>query len=243
MTSYTARALSTDRLQHFIHQVAHGFVIGKVLKFNGMLYGEAQADDANDSETVGMVSFIVGPDDFVLTQAGYVKDIVNASSPLIAGLMHYLDPVNPGEVTTTRPTTIGEVIVPLLIADTTSSGWYFNNAGTVIKSTGVTSWQVVAINTAMVPSDGYITSSGGTLTMTLPAAFAVGDIIRITNLLGQFTIAQNGGQSINFGQDTTTVGGGGSLTTTHIGDTLELVGITANTKMQVLSSIGNFTIV
>ena len=190
-----------------------------------------------------MVSFILGVDDFVITQAGYILNIANGSVPLVPGVLYYLDPVNPGEVTLIRPTSVGEAIEPLLIADSATSGWYFNNAAEIIDSGPVTTWNTVGVNTSMGVNEGYITSSGGTLTMTIPASFAVGDIIRITNLLGQFTIAQNGGQSINFGQDTTTVGGGGSLTTTHIGDTLELVGVTANTKMQVLSSIGNFTIV
>ena len=91
--------------------------------------------------------------------------------------------------------------------------------------------------------DGYMTSSVGTITLVLPAISNLGDLIRITNLGGNFSLTQSVGQSINFGNDTTTVGVGGSISSLNIGDSLELVCYFANTGFQVLSSMGNLTIV
>ena len=79
--------------------------------------------------------------------------------------------------------------------------------------------------------------------MALPTVAAVGDVIEITNLGGNFQITQSIGQSINFGDDTTTVGVGGSITSMRIGDTIEVVCYFANTGFQVIGSVGNFTIV
>ena len=104
-------------------------------------------------------------------------------------------------------------------------------------------WTVVSANTAMAVNNGYMTSSGGTLLMALPTVAAVGDVIEITNLGGNFQITQSIGQSINFGDDTTTVGVGGSITSMRIGDTIEVVCYFANTGFQVIGSVGNFTIV
>lgn len=106
-------------------------------------------------------------------------------------------------------------------------------------------WTVVTTNTLMGVNNGYFTSSGGTLLMTLPTVVAVGSTIRISNIAGNFRIVQSASplQSINFGDDTTTPGAGGSVTSMDVGDTVELVCYAANTGFQVLSSMGNFVIV
>ena len=55
-------------------------------------------------------------------------------------------------------------------------------------------------------------------------------------------MAQNAAESIVFGAFTTTVGVGGSLVATNVGDTIELVNTVADTTWAVLSSVGNWTI-
>lgn len=107
------------------------------------------------------------------------------------------------------------------------------------------SWAVITANQNAVSNHGYICNKAGTLVLTLPAASAVGDIIEVTGMntaLG-WQIAQLAGQSIHFGIDTTTVGTGGSLSSTATNDSIRIVCNVANTTWIVLSSIGNITFV
>ena len=74
---------------------------------------------------------------------------------------------------------------------------------------------------AAAVDEGYITNRAGGVTYTLPTTAAVGSIIRLAGLVGLATIAQNAGESIVAGADTTTVGVGGSLVSTNAGDAVE----------------------
>lgn len=106
-------------------------------------------------------------------------------------------------------------------------------------------WNVVSINTNLAVNNGYIASSGGNIDLILPPSANIGETLRITNLAGGFTIKQNALQSINFGVDFTTPGITGEISTNNDGDSIELICVAsgAATTYQVLSSIGNFTIV
>jgi hypothetical protein len=104
-------------------------------------------------------------------------------------------------------------------------------------------WFVVAINTAMAPNDGYIANAVGQIQLLLPAVAPVGSIVRAVALTaGGWQITQGAGQSIRFGNMITTVGAGGSLTSTAIGDAVELVCAVANTGWIALSGIGNINV-
>ena len=105
-------------------------------------------------------------------------------------------------------------------------------------------WQEVAINTNMAINNGYITNAAGSIDLALPTIASVGDVVRITRKgAGAFVVVQAAGQSIQFGSDITTIGATGSITSLNVGDSLEILCITANTGWQVLSSVGaGFTI-
>ncbi len=113
-----------------------------------------------------------------------------------------------------------------------------------ISATGITEWQRIGINTALLPNMGYICASGGVLTLTLPAVANLGDIVEVT-LDGSagFTITQGAGQQIRIGNQQTTAGVGGSLSSTAQGDSLRMVCSVTNNKFNVLSSMGNPTVV
>lgn len=124
-----------------------------------------------------------------------------------------------------------------------------SQAGSVSSSggggggSGIT-WNVVSgTSQAIVKSNGYINTNVGLTTFTLPATAAVGDSFRIAgNGSGLWTIAQNAGQLIYFGNTTTSTGVAGSLAAILTHDSVEIVCITANTTWQVISSIGNLTV-
>lgn len=108
---------------------------------------------------------------------------------------------------------------------------------------GGLTWNVeTGTSVAMVAENGYIANNAGTVTATLPASAAVGDTFRVTGLQGSWVIAQNAGDTIHFGDQSTTTGAGGSLASTDSRDAVELVCVVANTDFQVISSVGNITI-
>ena len=118
-------------------------------------------------------------------------------------------------------------------------------AGSItISATGMTSWvNITGTTQALAVNTNYVANNVGLVTATLPTTAAFGSVIQITAAqAGGFTVAQNSGQSIVFGDDTTTVGTGGSLASTKAGDSVSFVCITANTTFQVLSSIGNLLV-
>jgi hypothetical protein len=121
------------------------------------------------------------------------------------------------------------------------------NPGTntlTISATGLPTWNKISANTALVSNMGYICTGGGTLSLSLPATSNVGDIIEVT-LDGStgWTITQGAGQSIKLGNATTTSGVGGSLTSTAQGDSVRMVCSVTNLRWNVLSSMGNPTVV
>lgn len=106
-------------------------------------------------------------------------------------------------------------------------------------------WNVVTNDTNMANNNGYIANEAGTAVLTLPTTAAVGDVLRVTGINNNtgWQIAQNGGQTIYFGNLATTTGATGSLASTLTRDTVELVCVVADTDWNVLSSIGNITVV
>lgn len=154
-----------------------------------------------------------------------------------------------------NPTTDGQ----LLISDSTGTNpiWASLTAGTgisitpgtnsiTIAATLSTSWTTKSTSFNMVAENGYIAIGlSAPITATLPATAAVGDTFELTDADPTYivTIAQNASQYINFGNLTTTVGTGGSLATTAPGDSIRIVCIATDVGFQVLSSIGNWTVV
>ena len=107
-------------------------------------------------------------------------------------------------------------------------------------------WNDVASGTqALAVNQGYVTDNGASLvTYTLPATAPLGSIIEIAGMSsGLWSIAQRAGQSIKIGNQTTTVGVGGSLSATLQYDYVRLLCVLANTVFVVTSAVGNLTVV
>jgi len=121
-----------------------------------------------------------------------------------------------------------------------------NGSGTLTwqtPSSGL-SWSGITADQTMVVDTGYLTNkSSGTLTLTLPTTSAVGKTLRVSGMQNTWRIAQNASQKIHFGKTTTTTGVGGYLESSNAKDSVELVCAVANLEWNVISSIGNITIV
>ena len=106
-------------------------------------------------------------------------------------------------------------------------------------------WNSTATTPVMlVPNNGYNPTFVGTTVFTLPGVCAYGQVIEIGGTgLGQWQITQNAGQNILVGLQATTVGTGGSITSTFQTDCIRFLCIQANMQFLALSSFGNLTVV
>jgi hypothetical protein len=109
---------------------------------------------------------------------------------------------------------------------------------------GGMTWSAVADDGNLSINTGTIANKGTLLTITLPTTAAVGSVIRISGMgAGGWKLAQNASEIIHFGNTDTTTGTDGYLASSHIRDAVELVCCVADTEWNVVSSIGNITIV
>ncbi len=119
-------------------------------------------------------------------------------------------------------------------------------ASITIASTGggVTWTNVSGTTQTMVADNGYIANNVALVTMTLPATAAIGTILAVAgNGAGGWRIAQNASQNIKFGNQTTTTGVGGSVSSTNLYDCIEILCTVANTTWVVRAAQGNITYV
>ena len=119
----------------------------------------------------------------------------------------------------------------------------FNGATGAVFADAVT-WSVITADQTAVINRGYFANKGTLLTLTLPTTAAVGSVIRISGMnAGLWRIAQNASEVIHFGKTDTTVGVGGYLQSTLARDAVELICCVADNEWNVVSSVGNITIV
>jgi hypothetical protein len=132
-----------------VNQTTHGFSVNDWVYHNGTIYALADASAASTAESIGVVSAVTDVDNFTVQFGGRITGL----SGLTAGEAHFLSETA-GAITATAPTTEGAVVKPVLIADSTTSGFIFNMRG--VEITGTTSWYQAFTNANL---------SGGVLTV------------------------------------------------------------------------------
>lgn len=110
----------TQIIDERVTQAGHGLVPGDVVRFDGVNYVKALSDTPIHSQVVGICSCVVG-DVFDIVAAGMVEGLAG----FIPGAFYYLSGTTPGALTTVS----GPLIVPLFIADTANSGYFFPRLG------------------------------------------------------------------------------------------------------------------
>ena len=104
-------------------------------------------------------------------------------------------------------------------------------------------WNVETGTTeTIVAGNGYIGNNAAGVTFTLPSTATVGDRFSVTGLQASWTVAQNAGQTIHMGNQSTTTGVGGSLASTNARDVITFICVVTDDDFQVVSSIGNITV-
>ena len=141
-----------------------------------------------------------------------------------------------GSSTQTISTSYGSLTV--YSNGTSYSIWESYNSS---SSSSAFTWVAASGTTVMSTQTGYYIT--GTSNLVLPISSAAGTIMEVA-LTGTypFTIGQRAGQVILFGNTSTTVGTGGSITSSSIGDALRLLCTTGSTVFQVLSGVGNLLV-
>jgi hypothetical protein len=114
---------------------------------------------------------------------------------------------------------------------------------TILNPSGFPWTDVTGATQTIATNNGYITDHAN-VTYTLPATANIGDTFIIMGKLGITTIAQNANQQILMGSASSTVGVGGSVAGTNVGDCITLVCITAGSSSvyRAQSFVGNFTV-
>jgi hypothetical protein len=113
-----------------IVQSAHGFSLAQILRFNGTAYVLAKADTAANAETPGIVSHVWDANRFTLLFFGYVTGL----SGLTSAQIYFLSPSTAGALTATEPSTPGQISKPLLIADSATTGFFFDWRGMTVPA-------------------------------------------------------------------------------------------------------------
>jgi hypothetical protein len=106
-------------------------------------------------------------------------------------------------------------------------------------------WNNISVSQDMASDNGYFCdTTAADIYLMLPATCPVGSVFRAVNLgANNFHITQNDTQFIQYGNEITTVGTGGSIVSTMIGDSIEIICYEADTGFVVLSSMGNLTFI
>lgn len=103
--------------------------------------------------------------------------------------------------------------------------------------------EVVAAAQAMAVTTAYGANRGGGVTFTLPVLAVAGAVMEIVGMAGLWVLAQNAGQQVHIGNQSTAVGIGGSLTATNAHDCIVLRCTVANTTWTIQNMMGNLTVV
>ncbi len=112
---------------------------------------------------------------------------------------------------------------------------------TVGSGTGLNWTDLAGTSQAAASNTIYVISNASLSTVTLPATAAVGVVVGVQGKgAAGWVLAANTGQTIKFGSQTTS--SAGSLASTLLYDSVQVVCITADTTWAVYTSIGNLTV-
>jgi len=126
-----------------ITQSSHGFTVGKVLKSSGSdgAYATALANTAANAEVVGIVVQVIDANTFTMALSGRIT-VDGAVPNVTAGTVLFLSGSSAGDLTSTEPTTAGQVSKPVAVVTTADSEMLMVNYRGEIISSATESWDV-----------------------------------------------------------------------------------------------------
>lgn len=215
---------------------AYGFYAADTVTTTRSFYNHIRVENATNN-----YSFFIGAS---ATVVSHFDDIIAADGHTGAGTLTEVSSEADGNLTITNTLVATGLTYPL--AD--------GNAGHVVTTDGAgnlslqpagsTSWEVITDATkTLAVNAAYGANRAGGVAFTLPATAASGAVIEIVGMQGNWSIAQNAGQTIHMGNLDTTAGAGGSLTATDDNDCIVLRCTVANTDFVARNWTGNITVV
>lgn len=216
-----------------------GGVAGAALTGSGNILIGSGARSGNGLTTTDSDNIIIG-NAGVSGDNGVIRIGTNGvnNSCFITGI----DTVNVGSVAKVVTMASNQLGTATITAGTGVSIVPTANVITVNAVGGGVTWTVETVNLVGAVNHGYIANKAGTLTITLPAASAIGDVIKVTGIntaLG-WQIQCGAGQQIFVGAGSTTVAG--SITSTAIRDSIEIVCVATNLTWNAVNFVGNLTL-
>lgn len=168
------------------------FTVGQVLTRDSGTYNLAQADTPAHAVVAGIVTAATGST-FTLCTNGKVTGL----SGLSDGTPYFLSDVTPGLLTSTAPSTIGHVIVPVLLATSATTGIFTINPGSVIgyQAPIIDNTEITTSSTLPISGGLFVVNSASAITLTVPllSTLTGGTEFRISNInSGAITIARSG---------------------------------------------------
>ena len=121
---------SGENITKVITQIGHGFSPNDVVGFSGGTYNKAIADGSYDGEIIGIVTNIIDTSNFELTQSGYVTGLTTLS----ASTTYFVSPTVVGDLTPNAPSTYGQLVRPILITKTSTTGWVLPYQGYILTA-------------------------------------------------------------------------------------------------------------
>lgn len=119
---------SGENITKTITQFGHGFSVGDVVGYSGNNYSKAIADGNYDGEIIGIVSEVVDINNFNIIQSGYIDGL----SGLVKNTTYFVSPTTAGDITNISPTIYGNLVKPILFADSTTTGWVLPYSGYIL---------------------------------------------------------------------------------------------------------------
>lgn len=231
--AFTKKSYDALKSNIGVVQASHGLSVGNPIKCTGAnTYAKAQADSAANAEVVGYVTEVEGSNNFVYAT---MDGVVTTGVPAVAaGTVLFLDPSTAGALTSTEPTTPGQISKPIgEVLENATSMKLFDMRGSVVGG----AIEVTGTSDDLENNVKFIANNAALVTLTLPATAAVGSVIEVIGKgAGLWKIAQNAGQTILDGNSPTTTGATGYLLAADRYDCVRLVCVTADTDF-VISSV------
>jgi len=161
---------SADQTQVDVAQSSHGLSVGDVIRSSGSddSYTKALATTAANAEVTGIVKTVTDSNNFTMVTNGHLTTAAAVPNNT-AGTVLFLSPSTAGALTTTEPTTEGQISKPVaIITNANDSMLFVNLRGKTIGADAITTEKLQSTITQ---------SSHG---------FAVGDVIRSSGTNSQY---------------------------------------------------------
>lgn len=152
-----------------VAQTAHGLSVGDIVRSSGTAgqFTKAQADSAANAEVIGIVTVVTDANNFTVTTEGYITTGVPTAT---AGTVFFLSASSAGALTSTEPSTVGQISIPLLTVITSAAKAFFSvRRGLVIATAGTGTVTSVAqsFTGGLISVAGSPITTSGTLALTV----------------------------------------------------------------------------